>query len=460
MRLLLLFLFTFLVPIFSLAVPPSCDPVPQGTESNDWWFTRHRQKLAQIQEQGESIQVALIGDSITHYWETTGATTWIKYFCGNPYRAINLGFGADRTEHVLWRLENGELDGYHPKAIVMMIGTNNAGQRSEKQEPPGDTILGIKKLLDKIQEKQPEATIILCTISPRGETPEDSLNKRNQVVNTEIKKFCDGKKIVLCDWGNQLLDVHGKLTADMAYDYLHPTASGYKIWVNNLLPLLHKAVYEGAEKPETAIPQPREDRTYWASISYVRNQVYDKSGLTIDVGIAGDDVMYGLYSQANSVRKDILGKRTDMQLALKDDKIQNIAWRLKNGELHAYTLRSIIVNAGSANTNNTPEEVVEGLKALAAIIRERQPRARILFTALPPKGRTAEDPRRAWITSVNESAKELADNRFIFWVDSTEDLLEADGTLSEECSQDGVTLTVEGYKRFTEKIKNWLNANL
>ena len=100
----------------------SITPAPQD---GDWWSRRHADKMKLVQAGGERI--VFLGDSITHFWEGAGKDVWKKYFARGRYKALNLGFSADRTEHVLWRISNGEFDGYVAKAIVLMIGTNNAG---------------------------------------------------------------------------------------------------------------------------------------------------------------------------------------------------------------------------------------------------------------------------------------------------------------------------------------------
>src|SRR5574344_1724342 len=129
-------------------------PVPVSTDPNNWWQQRFAQKQALIKAGGS--QVVFLGDSITHNWEGPGKAQWDKYFAGAPYHALNLGYGGDRTEHVLWRLDHGELSGYSPSVIVLMIGTNNTGHHKFEDEPPLDTILGIKAVLDKIREKAPQ----------------------------------------------------------------------------------------------------------------------------------------------------------------------------------------------------------------------------------------------------------------------------------------------------------------
>ena len=107
-------------------VPPvySLNPVIQeGRWPKEWWLPRHESKLEQAKEQ--AVELLMIGDSITHSWETKGKAVWLEYY--QDKNAFNLGFSSDRTEHVLWRLQHGAVDNMKPKVAVLMIGTNNTG---------------------------------------------------------------------------------------------------------------------------------------------------------------------------------------------------------------------------------------------------------------------------------------------------------------------------------------------
>ena len=107
-----------------------------------WWKPRHEEKLALKENMGQ-VDLVFLGDSITHAWDNCGKKTWDQYYAKR--HALNLGFSGDRTEHVLWRLENGAVEGINPKLLVLMIGTNNAGHR---EEPSKFTAIGIKAISD------------------------------------------------------------------------------------------------------------------------------------------------------------------------------------------------------------------------------------------------------------------------------------------------------------------------
>ena len=174
-----------------------------GGNADAWQLKRHAEKMNVVTNGG--AKVVFIGDSITHFWESHGKEQLKKYFSAGDMKMLDLGISADRTEHVLWRLDNGELDGYEAKVVFIMIGTNNAGHHKFSDEPPADTICGIREILNRVTAKQPKATVVLTSIFPRGRDANDPTRRRNDVVNKEIMKFCDGQQIFWLDFSDQFL---------------------------------------------------------------------------------------------------------------------------------------------------------------------------------------------------------------------------------------------------------------
>ena len=197
--------------------------IPANRFNEKWWKPRHQQKVMLAKEGGHDL--VFIGDSITQGWEGKGKEVWDKYY-GNR-KALNLGFSGDRTEHVLWRLLNGELQNVDPKLFVLMIGTNNTGHR---QDPPEQTADGIKQILELLQDRKPNAKILLLSIFPRAPKPEDGLRQLNEQINARIKTFADSDRIQWLEVSNAFLDKDEVLAKEIMPDYLHPNDVGYAIW--------------------------------------------------------------------------------------------------------------------------------------------------------------------------------------------------------------------------------------
>ena len=203
-----------------------------------WWEKRFKEKQALVKQGG--WELVFMGDSITHGWENSGKALWDENF--GAYKALNLGYSGDRTEHVLWRLDNGELDGYQPKLLILMIGTNNTGHRPLEQEKPEDTAAGIKAILDRVAQKSPATKVLLLGIFPRSAKPADQPRIRNSQVNDLIKGYADGNHVIYMDIGPQMLEPDGTLTQEMMPDLLHPKERGYGVWAKAVLPVIKETL--------------------------------------------------------------------------------------------------------------------------------------------------------------------------------------------------------------------------
>lgn len=210
------------------AIKPVLHP---GTEK------RH-ESFNDISKKGEA-ELVFLGDSITHAWDRPGVgkEVWDKVWA--PLKAANFGIGGDRTEHVLWRLENGNFDGLKPKLIVLMIGTNNTGHQGRPQTELNGAVYqcsaqqtaeGVKAILDKLSQKCPAAKVLLLGIFPRGANTEDRLRQQNDATNAILKGYADGGRIVFMDIGSKFLEADGTLSKEIMPDLLHPNAKGYAIW--------------------------------------------------------------------------------------------------------------------------------------------------------------------------------------------------------------------------------------
>ncbi len=179
------------------------------------------------------VDLLFTGDSITDGWRAEGKSIWDKYFA--PLKAANFGISGDRTEHVIWRLRHGELEGIQPKLVVLMIGTNN-GDSAE------DVALGIKTIIHDINQRSPVSKILLLGIFPRGEKP--SGRERNDQVNKIISAYADNRRIVYQDIGQSFLTADGTLGKDIMPDALHPNAKGYQIWADAIIDTVKKMLQE------------------------------------------------------------------------------------------------------------------------------------------------------------------------------------------------------------------------
>ena len=198
--------------------------------TEDWWLARHKQKLTALKAIDQPIDMLFLGDSITHAWEVEGESAWQRYFA--HHSVVNLGFAGDRTEHLLWRIRNGEVAQLSTKWIVLLIGTNNAGHRLD---PPEDIAAGIQTILEELRLLLPASKILLMAIFPRSRNTNKPMRQRVDVSNALIKTFTDGKQIHWLDINSQFLTADGVLLESVMPDLLHPNATQYHKWGNAIL---------------------------------------------------------------------------------------------------------------------------------------------------------------------------------------------------------------------------------
>lgn len=221
------------LPLTALAENSAVVPTSRTAPTN--WVARHEGFLAEA-KQG-NYELVFIGDSITDRWRKQGLEVWNKFYV--PRHALNLGISGDRTQHVLWRLDHGELAGLKPKAVVLMIGTNNTGQEKDgsARNSTSEVIAGVTAVVEKIRTKVPQSKLLLLAVFPRGAV---SAPQRAQIkeINSAIAKLDDGKMVKFIDIGNVFLAEDGSIPKTIMPDLLHPSQQGYQRWAEAMEPTL------------------------------------------------------------------------------------------------------------------------------------------------------------------------------------------------------------------------------
>jgi lysophospholipase L1-like esterase len=199
------------------------EPVPRDAN----WLKRHEEFVA-LAKAG-NIDVLFLGDSITDFWRNRGKAVWDANF--GSLHAANFGISADRTQHVLWRMAHGELDGIQPKVVVLLIGTNNTGIERDTKAPrntSAEAVQGVALIVHTLLTKLPTTKILLLGLFPRA----DAAGTPAQIgeVNAALAKMDDGKIVRYLDIGPKFLTPDGTLTKEIMPDLLHPSPAGYEIW--------------------------------------------------------------------------------------------------------------------------------------------------------------------------------------------------------------------------------------
>lgn len=222
------------------ALPRSCVPCEKIEEDCYDWYDRHRRKLEEVKT--KCADIVFIGDSITHFWndedgEGNGLDVWQEFYSHRS--VLNLGYGFDRTQNMLWRVQNGEMENQDPKLIVINAGTN---QFSITQKYNGDSseiaFEGVKLLIGTMRKRCPAAKIIVMAVFPR--LPEETTQKRIDGLNALLASHVadlqkNGDNITFLDITKQMRNPDGSFNPDLYKDRCcHPNSAGYRIWAEAL----------------------------------------------------------------------------------------------------------------------------------------------------------------------------------------------------------------------------------
>ncbi len=198
-------------------------PLGPATEPRPRDDARH-QSFLEVARAG-NIDVLFVGDSITDWWRQAqrGLPVWTEYFA--PLKAANFGIAGDTTQGVLWRMQNGELDGFQAKLIVLMLGTNNINRNAND-----DIAEGNRAIIAEFRKRQPQAKVLLLGIFPRGAAADNPFRPSIAAINSKLATMADDKQVFYMDIGANFLAPDGTLSPEIMPDGLHPNEKGYRIW--------------------------------------------------------------------------------------------------------------------------------------------------------------------------------------------------------------------------------------
>jgi beta-glucosidase len=220
-------------PAASAAAPADDTVTPLNRDG-----ARHQLINSRAKENAGNVDLLFLGDSITQGWENNGKEVWEKFY--GDRKAMNAGIGGDRTQHILWRLDNGNIDGISPKLVVLMIGTNNSGSNNSEQ-----IAAGLKAIVARLRQKLPQTKVLVLAIFPRGADKDDARRKVNEGANAIIKTVANGRMVHYLDIGPEFLEEDGTLSKEIMPDLLHLSPEGYAIWAESIEAKVAQLLGEG-----------------------------------------------------------------------------------------------------------------------------------------------------------------------------------------------------------------------
>ncbi len=449
---------------------------PADRLSEPWWAERHQAVLEAVTEHPDT-QLLMIGDSITNNYDKAHPPdenfqpTWQTFYA--PRHALNLGFSGDATEHVMWRLNHGEVNGLHPKVAVLLIGTNNTGNENQTAE---QTEVGIDAVIGDLEVRLPETRILLLAILPNGLDP--SVQQRDLAINRYLaNSYGDNPRVTYLDIESIFYKPDGTLNKDIYYDPrlpqhgkpLHPDTQGQHMMAEAIEPTLAKLMGDAPRMPlasmtdiSTAlIPVPRLEQDSYDWYARHHAELAVQKTLQPHVVMIGDSITHFWAGPPSAARvsgaaawAQVFGTMPVQNMGFGWDRTQNVLWRLRQGEFDGLSPQWVVLNIGTNNLTgtdhsrtNTPEEIVAGVDAIYREIHQRSPQSRVIVMAIFPRGESSNGPLRAPIEATNQLlAKRFAKDPAVIYLDIGKQFLTPDGTLPTAMMPDGTHPSDAGYQ--------------
>ncbi|WP_369980724.1 GDSL-type esterase/lipase family protein [Xanthomonas bundabergensis] len=447
-----------------------------------WWAQRHAQVLAQVRAHPDA-PLLLIGDSITHNYDKASPPdedfqpTWQTFYGSRG--ALNLGFSGDATEHVLWRLQHGEVDGLQPKVAMLLIGTNNTGH---ERHSAADTVLGIDAVVATLEQRLPATRILLLGLLPSAGAA-DKIARDAEVNRALAVRYGDNPRVTYLDVG-AIFRKDGVLDQSLFYDprlrppgtALHPDTRGQRRMAEAIEPTLARLLGEPPRLPLAAmtaantalIPVPwlEQDSYDW----YARHHAALDAArrLQPEVVMIGDSITHFWAGPPQATRvsgaqawQRTFGTTRVLNLGFGWDRTQNVLWRLRQGEVDGLAPRWVVINIGTNNLTgtanaraSTPQEAADGVAAVVAEVRQRLPRSRIVLMGILPRGFAADAPLRDPIAQTNRLlAARFGHDPAVRWLDIGARFLQRDGSLPQALMPDSTHPSEEGYRIWGEALR-------
>jgi lysophospholipase L1-like esterase len=448
-------------PLPPLGTPPATYPAPY-----DGWFRYFYNHV----EKSKTVPIDLLfdGDSITDLWQTRGQNVWQQRY--GALNAFDFGISADQIQNVLWRLNHGELDGLHPKLIVLMIGTNNSGGNSVD-----DIVAGIRNLVGEYRKRCSDAHLLLLGIFSRVAAANDPIRAKIAQINQQITKLDDGKNVTFLDIGAKFLQPDGTLTADIMPDFLHPSEKGYEIWADAIQPVVDRYCPKSAASPATAMagtvhleqvtwpPPPGppgvpgtvapEPQGNWSFALFTGRRDALGSSPPWDLVFDGDILTerWAIPEGGQAVWAAHYGAMKAMDLGIGGDRVQNVLWRARNGQMGGQSPKLIVLLIGHENIGENPKDVADGIKLIVDEDKKRCPDSHILLLGVLPREGDAKSGQRTWANSVNQILATYDDGQRVTYLDIGPKFLNPDGSIMQDAMAN--VLLPKGYAIWADAIQ-------
>ena len=389
----------------------------------------------------EVVDVLLVGDSITDFWDNEGMPILKEYFGFRRY--LNIGISGDGTADTLVRLAQPRVANIAPKTIMLMIGTNDIGWKKLSAETAID---GNRKILETLRSRWPNAKILHLAVFPRGDKAE--YQPKIDAINAAIKGMADNEHIFFLDINANFLDQEGKTNKTLLPDLLHPNCAGYRLWAEAVEPTLSGWLGGIAVKPAERL------NTEWWKSRFEKNKADFKNQ---DTGLIllGDSITHNWDRDAALYQKSF-GAYQPANWGFSGDRTEHVLWRLDNIGDGKTAPKAIMLMIGTNNIGHdstTPDETIEGIHAILRRIEKKWPETRVLLLPVFPRGADTQDLRWQQVAQINARMTSLADGKRVVFLDFNAKFLSPDGKmLPKEIMPDLLHPNTRGNEIWAESV--------
>ncbi len=400
-----------------------------------------------------NVDLLMVGDSITHFWETNGKNVWNKYYANR--NAMNFGISGDKTQQVLWRLANAPTDKISPKMAVVMIGTNNIGHKDGNT--PSQTVEGVQKIVDVLKGKYPKMKILLLEVFPRSPKATDNLRIKVDEINKGLRKIYQDKKVEnvqLYSINELFLDKDGNLPNTIMPDFLHPNEAGYEIWAKAIEPMVSEVL---DKEPAECIGV---DRSFdWWQNRYKEKYDILKKG-HFDILMVGDSITHFWETSGKEKWNKFYGDRA-VNLGIGGDQTQHVIWRLEHYDFAKNNprLAVLLIGVNNMSAGSTASNTDRGIRKICQILHVKFPKMKIIVLNVFPWGNKEETAKHDKIKDVNANLSfYVRDLDYVTLTNINNVFLDKDGNLPASVMPDYLHPNAEGYQRWGAALEKAIST--
>jgi lysophospholipase L1-like esterase len=453
-------------------LPPGANPAALGNAPVTAWLD-HFAKCVNAARALPRLDVVCDGDNFTAftYWDMKPSLLASRF---PKLNFMDFGSMGETTQSILWRLQNGQMDGLHPRLILLLVGANNLTACTPEQ-----TADGIKAVVAEYQKRCPNVPIVLGAVCPRGEKPTDPLRAKVKALDALIAPLGDGQKVIYVDISDKIAQPDGTISRAVLGDFVHFAPNGLKIWADAVQPSIEKFcpppdASTPAVAASTSTLTPIGGTVNWHPpvlpaganpavipslpvgwIPHFEQNLVESRKQPVDLVFDGDSITYGWMGNGGMpIWKKRYAIHNAYDFGISGDSTSGLLWRVKSGQVAGLHPKLIVLLIGTNNMNSSSaEQIAGGIKAIVAEYQKQCPDAAILLQGIFPRGEQPTDPMRAKVKQVNQMISALGDGKKVIFLDFGDKLLDADGKYTKPITQDFLHPTGAGYQIWADAIQ-------